>query len=159
LVKIKVIAVGKTKESWIEEGILHYHKLLKKYAELQMVEIKQEKVAKSRDAKHILDAEAERILRYMDIEKSSLCISLDVKGKNLSSENFARLLEENLSRGYSQFVFILGGALGLSRKILDACPIKLSFSQMTFTHEMSRVILLQQIYRAFSIIRGAKYHK
>ncbi len=157
MVRIKVIAVGKTKESWIKEGILHYQKLLKKYVELKLVEIREEKITKSKGIQIILDAEAEKILRY--IGKPSLCISLDVKGEILSSESFARLLKENLNRGYSEFVFILGDALGLSRKILDACPIKLSFSQMTFTHEMSRVILLQQIYRAFSIIRGAKYHK
>jgi len=157
LVNIKVIAVGKTKESWIKEAILHYQKLLKKHAELQMVEIKEEKVTKSRGTKHILDAEAERILRHL--EKSSLCIALDVKGKSLNSEDFARFLEENLNRAYNEFVFILGGTLGLSRRVLDACPVILSLSQMTFTHEMSRVILLEQIYRAFSIISGAKYHK
>ena len=157
MVKIKVIAVGKIKESWIKEGMLHYQKLLKKYVELELVEIKEEKITKSRDTETILDAEAERILRY--IEKHSLCVALDVKGKNLRSESFAKLLEENLSRGYSEFVFILGGALGLSRRVLDACPIKLSLSQMTFTHEMSRLILLEQIYRAFSILKGTKYHK
>jgi 23S rRNA (pseudouridine1915-N3)-methyltransferase len=157
LVRIKVIAVGKAKDGWIKEGILHYQKLLKKYAELQLVEIKEEKITKSRETETVLDAEAERILRY--IRKPSLCIALDVKGKCLSSKNFARLFEENLSRGYSEFAFILGGALGLSRRVLDACPIKLSLSQMTFTHDMSRLILLEQIYRAFSILKGTKYHK
>jgi len=159
LVKIKVIAVGKTKESWIKEGILHYQKLLKKYVEFKLVEIREEKITKSKGIQIILDAEAERILRYIDVEKPSLCISLDEKGKSLSSESFARLLKENLNRGYSEFVFILGGTLGLSRRVLDACPIKLSLSQMTFTHEMSRVILLEQIYRAFSILKGTAYHK
>ena len=157
MVKIKVIAVGKTKEGWIKEGILHYQKLLKKYVELELVEIREEKITKSRKAEKILDAEAKKILRYT--EKPSLCIALDVKGKSLSSKKFAQLFEENLSRGYSEFVFILGGALGLSQRVLDACPIKLSLSQMTFTHEMSRLILLEQIYRAFSILKGTRYHK
>ena len=157
MVKIKVIVIGKTKEGWIKEGILHYQKLLKKYVQLEMLEIKEEKITKSRESQTILDREAEKILRYM--EKPSLCIALDVRGKNLSSESFAKLLEKNLSRGYGEFSFILGGALGLSRKVLDACPIKLSLSQMTFTHEMSRIILLEQIYRAFSILKGTKYHK
>jgi len=157
LVKIKVIVVGKTREGWIKQGILHYQKLLKRYAELQLVEIREEKITQSRKAENILEAEAKKILRY--IEKHSLCVTLDVKGKNLRSESFAKLLEENLSRGHSEFIFILGGALGLSRRVLDACPIKLSLSQMTFTHEMSRLILLEQIYRGFSILKGTRYHK
>ncbi|MCK4404618.1 MAG: 23S rRNA (pseudouridine(1915)-N(3))-methyltransferase RlmH [candidate division Zixibacteria bacterium] len=163
MVKIKVIVVGKTREGWIKEGILHYQKLLKKYVELNLVEIREEKITKSRDTEIILDAEAKRILRYVNksshVDPSDLRIALDAKGKSLSSEDFARLLEENLSRGYSEFVFILGGALGLSLRVLDACPIKLSLSQMTFTHEMSRLILLEQIYRAFSILKGTGYHK
>ena len=157
MVKIKVIAVGKTREGWIKEGILHYQKLLKKYVELELLEIREEKITKSKRKQTILDVEAERILRHL--KKSSLCLALDAKGKSLSSESFAKQLEENLSRGYSEFVFILGGALGLSRKVLNVCPIKLSLSQMTFTHEMSRLILLEQIYRAFSILKGTGYHK
>ncbi len=163
MVKIKVVAVGKTKEGWIKEGILYYQKLLKKYVELELVEIKEEKITRSRETITVLDAEAERILRYLKkssyVDPSDLCIALDAKGKSLSSEDFAKLLEENLSRGYSEFVFILGGALGLSPKVLDACQIKLSLSKMTFTHEMSRLIFLEQIYRAFSILKGTKYHK
>jgi len=88
-----------------------------------------------------------------------LCIALDVKGASKSSESFAQFFEENLNRGYHELTFILGGALGLSQRVLDACSIKLSLSQMTFTHEMSRVILLEQIYRAFSILKRTKYHK
>lgn len=114
MVRIKVIAVGKTKESWIKEGILHYQKLLKKYVELKLVEIREEKITKSKGIQIILGAGAEKILRY--IEKPSLCISLDVRGKTLSSESFARLLEENLNRGYSEFVFILGGRWDYLRK-------------------------------------------
>ncbi|NIM98105.1 MAG: 23S rRNA (pseudouridine(1915)-N(3))-methyltransferase RlmH [candidate division Zixibacteria bacterium] len=157
MVKIKVIFVGKTKEGWIKQGLLHYQKLLKKYAKLQLVEIKEEKITKSRPAQAVLDAESQRIARCS--EKLSLRIALDASGKNLSSQGFAQFLEENLSRSYGGFTFILGGALGLSRKILDACPVKLSLSPMTFTHQMSRVILLEQIYRAFSILKGTGYHK
>lgn len=157
MIRIKVIAVGKTKEEWIKGGILHYQKLLKKYAELKWVEIREAKIIRSREAKFILEDEAERILS--SVGKSSLCIALDVKGENRSSEDFAKFFEDNLNRGYSEFTFILGGALGLSRKVLDACQFTLSLSQMTFTHEMSRVILLEQIYRALSILKGTKYHK
>jgi 23S rRNA (pseudouridine1915-N3)-methyltransferase len=156
-VKIKVIFVGKTKERWIEEGVSHYLKLLKRYVELELVGIKEEKITKSKRKQDILDAEAEKILRH--VEKPGLCIALDVKGKNVDSNSLARLLQESLKRGHGQFMFILGGALGLSPKVLDACPVRLSLSQMTFTHEMSRVILLEQIYRAFSILKGTGYHK
>jgi 23S rRNA (pseudouridine1915-N3)-methyltransferase len=157
LIKIVIITVGKTKEEWIKEGILHYQKFLKKYAELKWVEIREAKIIRSREAKFILEEEAEKILS--SVGKSSLCIALDVKGENKNSETFARFFEENLNRGQSEFTFILGGALGLSRKVLEACQFKLSLSQMTFTHEMSRLILLEQIYRALSILKGTKYHK
>jgi 23S rRNA (pseudouridine1915-N3)-methyltransferase len=84
---------------------------------------------------------------------------LDVKGDNKRSEDLAKFFEMGLNRGENSFTFVIGGASGLSPKVINACPIKLSLSQMTFTHEMSRIILLEQIYRAFSIIRGTKYHK
>jgi 23S rRNA (pseudouridine1915-N3)-methyltransferase len=157
LVKIKIISVGKTKESWIKEGVSHYQKLLKRYAELQLIEIKEEKVTKSRAAEDILDAEAERILKHLDT--TSLSIALEHKGEKLSSEEFAVWLGEKLSLGRGEFTFVLGGALGLSPKVQSACSFRLSLSRMTFTHEMSLLILLEQIYRAFSILKGSKYHK
>jgi 23S rRNA (pseudouridine1915-N3)-methyltransferase len=157
LVKIKVIWVGKTKEEWIKEGIWHYKKLLKKYAELQLVEIKEEKITTSKDAEHILKVESDRILKHMD--KSTLGVALDVSGRLMDSETFANLLEDNLNRGYGELTFIIGGALGLSPQVLNICNVKISLSPMTFTHEMSRIILLEQIYRALSILKGAKYHK
>lgn len=157
LVKIKLIVVGKTKEDWIKEGIEHYRKLLKKYVELKIIEIKEEKIIRSKDEKIILDSEGERIAKYL--KKDALCIALDVNGDEFTSEEFAKLFQKSLNRGYNNFAFIIGGALGLSKRILDACPIKLSLSQMTFTHELSRIIILEQIYRAFSILAGTKYHK
>ncbi len=154
---VKLIAVGKTKEGWIKLGINHYQKLLKKYLKLELIEIREEKITKLECAPHILNAEAKRILKH--IEKSTLCIALDIKGECLDSFGFARLFEENINRGHSQFMFILGGALGLSQKILNLCSIKLSLSPLTFTHQMSKLILLEQIYRAFSILKGTEYHK
>jgi 23S rRNA (pseudouridine1915-N3)-methyltransferase len=157
MVRIKVILGGKTKEQWIKEGISHYVKLLRKYAQVELVEVKEEKINPIREKQRVLEAEADKILKHL--KKSSLTVCLDVKGESLSSEAFARLLEENMNRGYNNFSFILGGPLGLSQKILESCTIKLSLSEMTFTHEMSRVILLEQIYRAFSILKGTGYHK
>ena len=157
MVKIKIISVGKTKESWIKEGISHYQKLLKRYAELQLVEIKEEKITQSRAAEDILDAEAERILKHLD--PTSVSVALGQEGEKLSSKDLAGWLGEKLSLGQGEFTFILGGALGLTTKVKSACSFRLSLSRMTFTHEMSLVILLEQIYRAFSILKGTSYHK
>jgi 23S rRNA (pseudouridine1915-N3)-methyltransferase len=157
VVKIKVISVGKTKESWIKEGISHYQKLLKRYAELQLIEIKEEKITKSNAAADILDAEAQRILKTIDTSTSS--VALDRMGKNMSSEQLAAWLGERLSLGQGEFTFVIGGALGLAPKVRRACSLRLSLSAMTFAHEMSLVILLEQIYRAFSILKGTEYHK
>jgi 23S rRNA (pseudouridine1915-N3)-methyltransferase len=157
LVKVKLIVVGKTKEDWIKEGIKHYLKLLKKYVDLEIVEVKEEKITKSKDEKSILDSEGERIAKYL--EKNALWIALDIDGEKFTSEEFAKLFEKSLNRGYSNFALIIGGALGLSKKILGGCLIRLSLSRMTFPHELSRIIILEQIYRAFSILAGTKYHK
>ncbi len=121
------------------------------------MEIKEEKITKSRAAEDILDAEAERILKHVDA--SSLSVALDRTGEKLSSEELAGWLGEKQNTGHNQFTFILGGALGLSARVLSTCAFRLSLSRMTFTHEMSLVILLEQIYRAFSILKGTKYHE
>ena len=157
LVKIKLIVVGKTKESWIKEGIKHYQKLLKKYTDLEIVEVREEKITKSKEEKTILDSEGERIAKYL--KKDALWIALDASGDEFTSEEFAKLFEKSLNCGHNHFIFVLGGALGVSETILEACPVKLSLSRMTFTHEISRIIILEQIYRAFSILAGTKYHK
>ena len=157
MTKIKFIAVGKTKEDWIKEGIKHYRKLLAKYVALEIIELKEEKITKSKDEKIILDSEGERIARYL--KKDALWIALDVGGDEFTSEEFAEFFEKSLNCGHNHFIFILGGALGVSEKILEICPVKLSLSRMTFTHEISRIIILEQIYRAFSILAGTKYHK
>jgi 23S rRNA (pseudouridine1915-N3)-methyltransferase len=163
LVKIKLLAVGRTKEEWIKQGLLHYNKLLKRDAQVEFVEVKDERITKPRETNAILKAEADRILKFMEESSptgsSTLYVALDKEGKQLSSEDLAHLFREKLNRGYSEFIFVLGGALGLSPQVLDACQMRLSLSQMTFTHEMSRIILLEQIYRAFSILKGTDYHK
>lgn len=157
MVKVKVVWVGKTKEDWIKRGIGHYRRLLKRFADLEVIEIKAEKLTKSRAPRAVLNAEGERILRHT--KESRSCVVLDEKGKSLDSEGFARWLEEEINQRHTELVFILGGPLGLSPQVLGACPTRLSLSRMTFTHGMSRVILLEQIYRAFSILKGTGYHK
>ena len=157
MVKVKLIVVGKTKEDWIRQGIKHYQKLLAKYADLEIIEIKEEKITKSKNEKIVLDSEGERIARYL--KKDALRIALDVGGDEFTSEEFAKLFGKNLNCGQNHFIFVLGGALGVSEKILQVCPVKLSLSRMTFTHEICRIIILEQVYRAFSILAGTKYHK
>jgi 23S rRNA (pseudouridine1915-N3)-methyltransferase len=157
LVKIKLIVVGKTKEVWIGEGIRHYLKLLKRYAEVDVVEIKEDKASLSAITKSIQQKQADKILSRL--KKPCVCVTLDVKGIDRNSKEFADFFKVNLNQGHQEFVFVIGGPLGLPPKVQRACPLKLSLSPMTFTHEMSRVILLEQIYRAFSIIHGSKYHK
>jgi 23S rRNA (pseudouridine1915-N3)-methyltransferase len=157
LVKVEVVWVGKTKEDWIKRGIGYYQKLLKRFADLEVIEIKAEKLTKSRAPQTVLSAEGKRILRHT--RKSSSCIALDARGKSLDSKGFARWLEEEINQQHTELVFILGGPLGLSPQVVSACATRLSLSKMTFTHEMSRVILLEQIYRAFSILKGTGYHK
>lgn len=163
MVKIRIVAVGKTKEGWIKEGILHYRKLLRKYAEVELLEIKEERVTRSREAEAILENEADSLLKALvkrdSSSPTSLSVALDRAGKQTSSEDLAQAMGENLNRGCSEFTFVVGGALGLSRRVLDACSTALSLSEITFTHEMSRLILLEQIYRAFSIHKGTGYHK
>lgn len=157
MVKIRIIAVGKTKENWIKQAVLHYLKLLKRYVEVELVEIKTDKIKTSLSIKSVLEKEAKKILVLL--KPSDLNVLFDVKGKYRSSEEFADFFENNLKRGYNEFTFLLGGPLGVSPKIRETCSVKLSLSPMTFTHEMSRVILLEQIYRAFSILQGSKYHR
>jgi len=157
LIRVKLIMVGKIKENWIREGVGYYKKLLKPHVDLDIVEIKEEKITDPRSVKYVLEKEADRILS--SLEETGLGIVLDVKGENMSSEGLAKFFEMYLNRGENAFTFIVGGASGLSPKVINVCPVKLSLSRMTFTHEMSRIILLEQIYRAFSIIRGTRYHK
>ena len=157
MIRVKLIMVGKIKEIWIREGVEYYKNLLKPQVELKIAEIKEEKLTDPRSVKYVLEKEADRILS--SLEEPSIGIVLDVKGENKSSEDLAKFFETCLNRSENAFTFVVGGASGISPKVINACPVKLSLSRMTFTHEMSRIILLEQIYRAFSIIRGTKYHK
>jgi 23S rRNA (pseudouridine1915-N3)-methyltransferase len=158
MIKINLIVVGKNKYDWLTQGIKHYQRLLKKYqVNLEFNVVKDEKIDQKKEKELILDREAERVFKYLSSD--SYRIVLDVSGKVLSSEELATLLRDKLNTGKSEFVFIIGGALGLSEKIVKNCQFKLSLSRMTFTHQLSRLVLSEQIFRAFSIISGDKYHK
>lgn len=144
--KIRVIWAGKTKEQFILEGINKFLRLLKPYAGVSITEVKEEK---GRPVEEMLEKEGERILKLQ-----IPYVLLDEKGKNLSSPEFARFLE---GRGAS-VNFVLGGAYGVSDRVKERSAATIALSKMTFTHEMARLFLLEQVYRAFTIMQNRGYH-
>ena len=158
--QIRIIAVGKIKEKFLQEGIAEYEKRLRPYAKVQIIEITEEKRPLS--ASPAIESaakvkEGERILAV--IPEGSFVISLDVKGQIWSSEELAASFREWELTGQNQLVFVIGGDLGLSPALLARSDIRLSLSKMTFTHPMARLLLVEQVYRAFRILRGEPYHK
>jgi 23S rRNA (pseudouridine1915-N3)-methyltransferase len=158
--QIRIIAVGKIKEKFLQEGIAEYEKRLRPYAKVQIIEITEEKRPLSASPaieSAVKVKEGERILAV--IPEGSFVISLDVKGQIWSSEELAASFREWELTGQNQLVFVIGGDLGLSPALLARSDIRLSLSKMTFTHPMARLLLVEQVYRAFRILRGEPYHK
>ena len=158
--QIQIIAVGRVKEPYLAEGIAEYGKRLRPYVKLGITGIAEEKRPLRLSPAHkeqLLDKEGACILE--SIPREGYTIALDVSGKQVSSEGLASLLHDQEIGGKGRVTFIIGGDLGLSGDVLARCDERLSLSQMTFTHQMVRLILLEQIYRAFRIMRGEPYHK
>jgi 23S rRNA (pseudouridine1915-N3)-methyltransferase len=158
--QIRVIAVGKIKEQFLREGIAEYEKRLRPYAKLQVVELPEEKrpqPASPANESVAIEKEGERILAA--VAENSFVIALDVKGQSWSSEELAASFGERELSGQNQLAFVIGGDLGLSPAVLARSNLRLSLSKMTFTHPMARLLLLEQVYRAFRILRGEPYHK
>ena len=157
---IDIIAVGKVKEKYVNEGIKEYTKRLSRYTSLNIIEVDDEKAPEklsNRDKDIIKKKEGERILNK--ITQDSYVIALSIDGKGLSSEEFADKINNFMIEGSSHITFIIGGSLGLSDEVLKRAQMKLSFSKMTFPHQLMRMILLEQVYRSFRIIRNEPYHK
>jgi 23S rRNA (pseudouridine1915-N3)-methyltransferase len=157
--KITIVAAGKIKEKYLTMGIEEFTKRLNPYLKLNIIEINEEKMPDSpsaADKKRILRQEGERLLKK--VPKDSYLIVLDVHGKNFSSEELAEKIAALNLGGTSSIAFIIGGAFGLSDEVRAAADMNLSFSRMTFTHQMVRLLLVEQIYRAFKINKGEKYH-
>ena len=157
---IDIIAVGKVKEKYVNEGIKEYTKRLSRYTSLNIIEVDDEKAPEklsNRDKDIIKKKEGERILNK--ITQDSYVIALSIDGKGLSSEEFADKINNLMVEGSSHITFIIGGSLGLSDEVLKRAQMKLSFSKMTFPHQLMRMILLEQVYRRFRIIRNEPYHK
>ena len=157
---VTILAVGKLKEKYWRDAVAEYSKRLKSYCSLQITEIKESPLRANPSA---ADEEAVKIAEGADIlsriRSSDYVITLEIKGKVLSSEALAQKIEALAIDGKSSIVFVIGGSLGLSEEVSRRADFRLSFSAMTFPHQMMRVILLEQIYRSFKINRHEAYHK
>ena len=157
---ISVITVGKLKERYFKEAVEEYSTRLSKYCRLEIIEVPDEKAPESLSAAQELlvkQKEGQGIMRH--IKEDSYVIALVIQGKQLSSVGLADLIKDLGIRGKSNIAFVIGGSLGLSDEVLKRADFKLSFSPMTFPHQLMRVILLEQVYRGFRIIKGETYHK
>ena len=158
--KITLVTVGKIKEKYLEAAIAEYSKRLSRYCKLEIVQVADEKTpdnASELMEKQIKEKEGERILSH--IKDGAYVVALAIDGKQLSSEELADLVEGLGVRGESHIQIVIGGSLGLADSVLKRADYKLSFSRMTFPHQLMRVILLEQIYRSYRIISGEPYHK
>lgn len=157
---IKIIAVGKIKEKYLTNGINEYFKRLTKYCKVQMIEVGDEKIpekASEKQEEEVKQREGDRILSH--VKSDSFVTALCLEGKMLDSVELSELIQGLAVRGKSSITFIIGGSLGLSDKVKKRADLQLSFSRMTFPHQLMRLILVEQIYRAFKIINHETYHK
>ncbi|MCM3716696.1 23S rRNA (pseudouridine(1915)-N(3))-methyltransferase RlmH [Alkalihalobacillus oceani] len=157
---ITILAVGKLKEKYLKQGIAEYTKRLSAYAKLDIIEIPDEKAPENlspADSELIKQKEGAKLLAKIPPDAHVIALAID--GKMKSSEELADIIDKLATYGKSKVVFVIGGSLGLSDAVLQRANEKLSFSKMTFPHQLMRLILLEQVYRAFRIVRGAPYHK
>ena len=158
--KITVICVGKIKEKYLKDAIAEYAKRLSRYCKLQIVEVEDEKTPDGASAAmedQIKEKEAARLSKCLDEE--AFLITLEIQGKMLDSESFSKTMEQICLRGKNHIQFVIGGSLGLHTSITERSDLALSFSKMTFPHQLMRVILLEQVYRSFRIQNNEPYHK
>lgn len=157
---IQILCIGKLKEAYWSDAIKEYSKRLSRYCRLTINELKEEKLTENAsEAQEINVKQAEGKNLLKQLKKETYVIALDVRGKVLSSEQLAEKVEQLGIEGKHDIAFIIGGSLGLSPDVLQRADFRLSFSAMTFPHQMMRVILLEQIYRSFKLIKGETYHK
>ena len=158
--KITVLCVGKIKEKYLKDAISEYEKRLFRYCKLEIIEVADEKATEQVSAKEeslIREKEGERLLKH--IREDAYVITLEIDGKELDSVQFAKKIEELGVAGVSHICFIIGGSIGLGESVRKRADFALSFSKMTFPHQLMRVVLLEQIYRGYRIMKGEPYHK
>ena len=157
---ITILCVGQIKEKYFRDAIAEYQKRLSRHCKLQMIEVADEKTkenASEAENDLIRKKEGERLLKH--IKDSDYCITLEIDGKMLTSEGLSKEIDRLGLAGKSSLVFVIGGSIGLDTAVLKRSDYALSFSKMTFPHQLMRVILLEQIYRSYRIMRGEPYHK
>ena len=157
---ITILCVGQIKEKYFRDAIAEYQKRLSRYCKLQMIEVADEKTkenASEAENDLIRKKEGERLLKH--IKDSDYCITLEIDGRMLTSEGLSKEIDRLGLAGKSSLVFVIGGSIGLDTAVLKRSDYALSFSKMTFPHQLMRVILLEQIYRSYRIMRGEPYHK
>ena len=155
--KIKIIALGKINEKFLKDAIDEFLKRLTPYASIEIVDLTPIEIRDENLTQKALDQEGEKILA--NIKNDSFVITMEILGKQLSSEDFAQKINEVSMSGISELVFIIGSSCGLSPIVSNRANFKLSFSKMTFLHQFARLLLVEQIYLAFKILKGETYHK
>ena len=158
--RISVIAVGKIKEKYLKDAVTEYSKRLSRYCKLEIIEAADEKTpdhASVAVEDAIRAKEGERLLKH--IRDDMYVITLEIGGKMLTSEEFAEKIETLGVQGKSSIAFVIGGSIGLGKEVLKRSDFALSFSKMTFPHQLMRVVLLEQVYRGYRIVNGEPYHK
>lgn len=159
MININIVCVGKIKEKYLKEAISEYSKRLSKYCNLSIIELNDNSLPNKINSSiinKIKDDECKRIIN--NIKKDSYIISLDLKGKEYSSEDFSKSIQNIVLNGFSTITFIIGGTLGLTNDILNLSNEKICFSKMTFPHQLIRVFLLEQLFRGFKISNNETYH-
>ena len=159
MLTINIVCIGKIKEKFFKDAIDEYSKRLSKYCKLNIVELPDEKIPEKINTNIENDIKSKECTNMINhIKKDSYIICLDLNGKEFSSEQFSKKIED-ISMESSQITFVIGGSLGLNQEILSLANQKICFSKMTFTHQLIRVFLLEQIFRAFKISNGETYHR
>ena len=158
--RIRIIAVGKVKEDYLKSGILEYIKRIRPYCEIDIVEVNDSSLKDNPNKNEICrakDEEGSRVLRL--VKKSDFCINLDLNCQEYTSEKFAEFLQKNMEIAGAFLTFIIGGSYGLSDELKKRANASISLSKLTFLHQMTRLVLLEQIYRSFKILNNETYHK
>lgn len=155
MMKIKIVSVGSIKEKFLKDAISEYLKRLTRFAKIEIIEVDETKI-QNKSEEQVKKEEGESLLKR--IGQDEFVFLLDLKGELISSEVLAQKINDLINKGISPLTFVIGGTLGLSEEVRKRANIKLSISKMTFTHQMCRMIILEQIYRAFKIINNEEYH-
>lgn len=157
--KIKVFAIGKIKEQYLKDGIKEYLMRISPYSNIEIVEVADSKVKDNPNESDIKKAKDEEGARVLKVLKNEYLIGLDLNRKEFTSEEFADFINKKFAEGGATIAFVIGGSYGLSDDLKTRCNSFVTLSQMTFLHQMTRLILLEQIYRAFKILNNETYHK